>query len=124
MSDKSKKHGPHGPDCECDEDDQIASAGIAIARCLAEILPALLASWTVGEDGVTVDFRFDRGEDVEGIAVRVRPLEETDEEWPEVDDENVHVLNPEAELERMAENFKSRTIVTEPRPSNGKDYIH
>ena len=123
MSDKSKEHGPHGPNCECNEDDEVVAAGVALATCLAEILPAMLARWAEGDNGVTVDFRFDRGKEIDGIAVRVRPLEETGHDWPEPNADNVHVLDPTKELEEMAEAFESRTIV-DPRPSNGKDYVH
>ena len=124
MSDKDKKHeGPHGPDCECDETGEILAAGMALATCLAEILPALLARWSAGDEGVTVDFRFDRGTEVDGIAVRSREYE-ADDDWPDIKPENIRMVDPEAVLGEMTEAFESRTIITEPRKSNGKDYIH
>ena len=71
-----KEHGPHGPDCECSEDDEVVVAGMAIATCLSEIMKPLLDRWIAGDNGVTVDFRFDRDGDKNGIAVRARPFED------------------------------------------------
>ena len=121
MADKNKKHGPHGPDCNCDEDGEIIAAGVAIARCLSEILPPLLARWAEGDAGVTVDFRFDRGEEVDGIAVRARPLDGNGD-WPDVEPEDVHEVNPAAEIKEF---LREALGADEPRPSNGnKDYVH
>ncbi len=118
MADKNKEHGPHGPNCTCSPDDEIVAAGIALSTALAEILPALLARWAEGDDGVTIDFRFDRGDEMDGIAVRARPLE-SEGEWPEPTPENIRVVDPLAEIREMAEGAGS-----DLGPSSGKDYVH
>lgn len=118
MADKNKEHGPHGPDCSCDKDDEVVAAGMALATCLSEILPALLARWAEGDNGVTVDFRFDRGSEYDGIAVRVRPLDESNPDWPLPDADHTFKLD----IDEMATESLGSKIAG--KSSNGKDYVH
>ena len=85
MSDNgSKEHeGPHRPGCHC-EDEGFAMAAEGMATVLAELLPSLIKAWEMGAPGMSVDFRFDRGEEHHGIALRAKVLEDID--WPDVPD--------------------------------------
>lgn len=94
----NRKHGPHGPGCECDDNN--LSVGLAIAEVLTEILIPLLDRWENGDSGATVDFRFDHGKKVDAIAVRVGPLA-GDREWPISDDPDAVAAILENEKEHV-----------------------
>ncbi len=126
-SDEEHKEGPHGPDCRCHEDPDFEKAAEGMTMVLAELLPNLMSAWAAGAPGVSVDFRFDRSdEELEGIALRAKILEEID--WPEVPDLKTMVENAGEEDIDHVEGFlrwrAKHPLDSPPYPSNGKGVVH
>ena len=121
MSDE-KKHGPHGPDCHCDHEDELATVANGMARVLEELMPGLVQAWENGEPGMTIDFLFDRGnEEFAGIAVRAKVLEDVD--WPGMPDiETLAKITTEDSEGYMR--WSAGDPLTPPPGENGNGIVH
>ena len=121
MSDEKKHEGPHGPDCHCDDNDELATVAHGMARVLAELMPGLVKAWENGDPGLTIDVLFDRGNaEFAGIAVRVKVLEDID--WPGMPD-----IETLAKVTKEDSEGYMRWSADDPAPppsENGNGVVH
>lgn len=119
MSDNGDKphEGPHGPGCHCDKEEVTAKA---MAAVLSDLLPGLMKAWMAGEPGMTIDFRFDKGKEHYGIAVRGKVLEDDGEPWPIPDVDTMAKMVGES-----GERFlRWSASDTPPESGDGKETLH